>query len=219
MGFKALFVDFYGTIVHEDDKVVEKILQTVCKTGTTDNLIEVDNYWRNEILSLFENSHGELFKTQRVIEKESLGRTLKHFNSKADLSELCEMMNSHKIKPPIFDDSISFFTNSPLPIYIVSNIDTSDIYQAITYHDLHPVDVFTSEDAKSYKPRLELFNLALQKTGLNGCEILHIGDSIANDVIGASKAGIRALWLNRLKNPVPDGVTSICNLEDTFGFL
>ena len=219
MQIKAFFVDFYGTIVHEDDKVVEKILQIVSETGATGKPSEVDDYWRNDILSLFRNSYGSSFKTQRVIEKESLGHTLSHFNSKANLDELCEMMNLHKVKPPIFDDSIPFFINSPLPIYIVSNIDTSDIYQAVSHHNLHPVDIFTSEDAKSYKPRTELFNLALQKSGLNSGEILHIGDSISNDVEGAAKAGIKALWLNRLRRPVPNGLTSIYSLEEAFDFL
>ena len=103
-----------------------------------------------------------------------------------------------------------------MPVYVVSNIDTSDILEAIAYHGLKPAGVFTSEDAKSYKPRKELFELALKRTGLKANEVIHIGDSVSSDVKGASVVGIRALWLNRFGKNVPDGVESIKSLMDAY---
>ncbi len=120
------------------------------------------------------------------------------------------------IKPPIFEDSKAFFEKSPLPVYVVSNIDTSDILQAVAYHGLNLAGVFTSEDAKSYKPRKELFELALKSTGLSPDEVIHIGDSVSSDVQGASKVGIRALWLNRFGKSVPEGVENISGLSEAF---
>ena len=166
---------------------------------------------------MFTNSFGETFETQRVLEEKSLVHTLERFGSDADAKELSNMMFAHWIKPPIFEDSKEFFEKSPLPIYIVSNIDTLDILQAIAYHDLHPAGVFTSEDAKSYKPRTELFELALKSAGLSPDEVLHIGDSVSSDVQGASNAGIRALWLNRFGKSIPEGVEGISGLLETFG--
>lgn len=94
-------------------------------------------------------------------------------------------MFAHWVKPPIFEDTREFFEKSPVPIFIVSNIDTSDIMDALSYHGLSPAGVFTSEDARAYKPRAELFNLALKKCGLSADEVIHIGDSISSDVIGS----------------------------------
>ena len=121
-------------------------------------------------------------------------------------------MFEHWITPPIFEESKSFFASSPIPIYIVSNIDTADILKAIKYHDLTPAGIFTSEDAKAYKPRKELFELALRKTGLKAGEVIHIGDSISSDIKGASSVNIKALWLNRFNKDIPDGVESITDL-------
>ena len=106
-----------------------------------------------------------------------------------------------------------------MPVFIVSNIDTADILQAIAFHGLHPAGVFTSEDAKSYKPRKELFELALMKTGLKGNEVIHIGDSLSSDVKGATAAGIGTLWLNRFGKSVPDGVKSITGLLEAFRYV
>ena len=219
MSIKAFFVDFYGTIVHEDGEVIKKITKIICDTGKVEDPSEVDSYWWKDFQTMFMNSYGETFETQRKLEEKSLIHTLERFGSNADAKELSNMMFAHWIKPPIFEDSKVFFENSPLPVYVVSNIDTSDILQAIAYHDLHPAGVFTSEDAKSYKPGIELFELALRSAGLMPEEVIHIGDSVSSDVQGAAKAGIRSLWLNRFGKSVPEGVESISKLPEAFAFL
>ena len=89
----------------------------------------------------------------------------------------------------------------------------------IEYHGLNPAGVFTSEDARSYKPRRELFELALSKTGLMPDEVIHIGDSINSDVKGASALGIGTLWLNRFGKAVPEGVTDIKDLLESLAVI
>lgn len=104
----------------------------------------------------------------------------------------------------------------PVPIYVVSNIDRADVLQAIKYHGLKPAGVFTSEDAKSYKPRKELFEFALNNVGLSAGEVLHIGDSLSSDIKGASSVGINAIWVNRNNRGIPSGVTAVKNLIEIF---
>jgi len=79
--------------------------------------------------------------------------------------------------------------------------------------------VFTSEDARAYKPRRELFDLALGETGLRPEEVIHIGDSLSSDVGGAASAGIRALWLNRSGKAAPEGVDRIAALPEALRYL
>lgn len=209
---KALFADFYGTIVHEDGEVIKKITDIIRKTGVVEDKSEIDSFWWKDFQTMFQNSYGDTFETQRALEEKSLEHTLVKFQSTANAKELSNLMFEHWIKPPIFEDSKEFFEKSPVPIYIVSNIDTDDINQAIEYHNLKPAGVFTSEDARAYKPRRELFELALNKTGFAPDEVIHIGDSISSDVKGASALGIHTLWLNRFGKEVPDGVKSISSL-------
>ncbi len=213
---KALFVDFYGTIVHEDGEVIKKITDIIQKTGVAEDKSEIDSFWWKDFQAMFQNSYGDTFETQRALEEKSLEHTLAKFRSTADAKELSNLMFEHWVKPPIFEDSKEFFEKSPLPIYIVSNIDTDDINRAIEYHNLKPAGIFTSEDAGAYKPRKELFELALKKTGLAPEEVLHIGDSISSDVKGASALGIHALWLNRFGKEAPDGVKSVSSLLQIF---
>ena len=216
MSIKAFFVDFYGTIVHEDGEVIKKITKIICDTGKVENPSEVDSFWWKDFQTMFMNSYGDTFETQRALEEKSLEHSLVQFESSADAKELSEMMFAHWVNPPIFEDSKEFFEKSPLPVYVVSNIDTADILEAMDFHGLKAAGVFTSEDAKSYKPRKELFELALKKSGLNADEVIHIGDSLSSDVKGANSLGIRALWLNRFGKEIPEGVESITSLLGAF---
>ena len=216
---KAIFIDFYGTVVYEDGEVVSKISRIICETGNAISSSEIDAYWWNRFKTLFENSYGENFETQRALELKSLLDTIAHFEASADGVALSNEMFEYWVKPPIFEESKLFFENCPLPIYIVSNIDRADILEAIAYHGLKPHDVFTSEDALGYKPRKELFEYALKQTGLKADEVLHIGDSLSSDIKGAGALGIKAVWVNRNDKPVPENVTAVSNLMEILSFV
>ena len=213
---KAVFLDFYGTVVHEDGEIIKKIKENIMETGSVDDRNRIGAFWWNEFQTMCMNAYGEAFETQRKLEYKSLEKTLNEFKSNADPTKLSKMMFDHWIKPPIFDESKKFFEICSVPVYIVSNIDTADILSALQYHGLKPAGVFTSEDAKSYKPRKELFQLALQSTGLNENEVVHIGDSLNSDVKGADALGINAIWVNRSFREIPVDVTAIGNLLEVF---
>lgn len=211
---KAFFLDFYGTVVHEDGQIVKQIANIINETSKDDNLFEIGAYWWNDFFEMFSESFGDKFETQRVLEERSLRHTIDKYGSSADSVELSNLMFEHWRTAPIFEDAKDFFGKCPLPVYIISNIDNQDIEAVIKYHGLKPAGVFTSEDAKSYKPRKELFELALETTGLKPDEVIHIGDSISSDVEGAGALNIKTLWINRFGKRVPEGVEAISSLPE-----
>ncbi|HKL98857.1 MAG TPA: HAD family hydrolase [Mobilitalea sp.] len=213
---KAIFLDFYGTVVHEDDTVIEKITQEIFETGNAADKSEIGTYWWKEFQTLFINSYGDSFRTQRDLEIQSLQSTIQYFHSTADALQMSNFMFQYWVKPHIFDESKIFFELCKLPIYIVSNIDRTDIVQALEFHKLMPSGIFTSEDAKSYKPRKELFELALSTTGYSSYEVVHIGDSLTSDIKGANEVGIQPIWINRNNREVPKGVLAVNELTEVF---
>lgn len=211
---KALFFDFYGTIVHEDGVVIDEITTIISNTGNGANKLTIGSYWWKIFQELYMNSFGNHFKTQKELEIESLEMTLEKFESNASADELSQKMFAHWRKPPIFEDAANFLKSCDIPYYIVSNIDTDDIVAAIQYHGLAPIKTFTSEDVKSYKPRTELFEMALKETNLHPQEVVHIGDSINSDIKGASNLGINTIWVNRNKKEIPNGVVAVVSFAD-----
>lgn len=112
---KAFFLDFYGTVVHEDGEVVKKISQLIYETGKAESPSEVDSFWWKDFQNLFNNSYGNTFETQRALEKKSIKHTLEKFASNENVEKLSNYMFQHWVKTPIFEESKEFFEISPLP--------------------------------------------------------------------------------------------------------
>lgn len=59
----------------------------------------------------------------------------------------------------------------------------------------------TAADAGAPKPHLPPFLAAAESAGCHPAEIVHVGDSIESDLVGALDAGMRAVLLNRPELP------------------
>ena len=69
---KALFVDFYGTVVHEDGAVIKVITQMIKDTDDGSDTSDIGSFWWNDFQTMFLNSFGNVFETQRELERKSL---------------------------------------------------------------------------------------------------------------------------------------------------
>ena len=57
--------------------------------------------------------------------------------------------------------------------------------------------VVFSQDVQIRKPDRRIFEIAAQRAGCPIEELMHVGDSLENDVMGAHGAGAKTVWLNR----------------------
>jgi HAD superfamily hydrolase (TIGR01549 family) len=57
--------------------------------------------------------------------------------------------------------------------------------------------VVTAKDAGADKPEPKIFLAAIKKAGLPASETLYVGDQYERDVVGARKAGINAILIDR----------------------
>lgn len=80
---------------------------------------------------------------------------------------------------------------------VISNTD-DDLFR-LTQRNL-PIDfqsVTTAMQARCYKPVLDIFRLALGRTGNSSQKVLHVGQSIYHDVLPAKSLGLSTVWVNR----------------------
>lgn len=83
--------------------------------------------------------------------------------------------------------------------------------------------VVFSQDYGFEKPDPRLFEIAIERAGCARQQLLHVGDSLRNDVEGARGAGVRSVWLNRERRPndtdvVPDlEISSLLELAEICG--
>jgi 2-haloacid dehalogenase/putative hydrolase of the HAD superfamily len=208
---KAIFVDFYGTLVEEDDKIVSSIVDNVVNKSNKKSINHnyVGQFWREEFVSLCNVHNDKNFKLQKEIEYISLKNTALKFESEINVENELERQFEYWIKPAIFSDSIFFLEKIQFPVIIVSNIDRNEIIEAIEYNKIDVQNIITSEDTLYYKPNENMFKIAMKRNNLSANEIIHIGDSISSDILGANNVNIKSVWLNRngkenKTNTIPD---------------
>jgi putative hydrolase of the HAD superfamily len=68
---------------------------------------------------------------------------------------------------------------------------------AVTDLDRYFQLVVTSNDIGVGKPDRAIFRHALDGLGMEASSVLHVGDSLEADVLGAHNTGLTAVWLNR----------------------
>ncbi len=104
-------------------------------------------------------------------------------------------------------------------IGIVSNNQVAeqvDKLEVLGLRDLIDLLVI-SEEVGVAKPDPRIFRTALERARSAPGEAVMIGDSWANDIVGARAVGLRAVWFNRFRtrNPDPSVVPEITTLRDT----
>jgi HAD superfamily hydrolase (TIGR01509 family) len=91
-------------------------------------------------------------------------------------------------------------------IAVVSNNPTAEQEEKLRALGLDRwVDALvTSHDVGVPKPSPRIFREALVRAGARPDAAVMVGDSWAYDVLGARAAGLRAVWFNRWRRPIPD---------------
>jgi 2-haloacid dehalogenase/putative hydrolase of the HAD superfamily len=201
---RGVLLDFYGTVVEEDDEVVASICARAAETSpgavTGDQVSAA--WWRAFCAAM----GAAPFRTQREITVASLATALRATGCGADAALLCEEQFRFWRTAPLRPGTRAFLDSVQLPVCIASNVDRADLEAVLAWHGLSFPAVVTSEDVAAYKPSPRVFQQALAVLGLRAEEVLHVGDSLSADVAGARAAGIAAVWVNRRGRPVPDGM-------------
>jgi putative hydrolase of the HAD superfamily len=70
--------------------------------------------------------------------------------------------------------------------------------------------------ARAAKPAPQIFEIALEKHAVDPDEALHVGDSVRDDVEGATKAGLTGVLLDRVGRSQASSRHVIRTLEELF---
>lgn len=114
-----------------------------------------------------------------------------------------------------------------VPVALVTNGASDTQRQKIAALELTDwFDAFAiSGETGVAKPDSAAFAPALQKLGISGKAVWHVGDSLAADVAGANAAGLTSVWINRdqaephTDDPAPDlEIGSLLELEPCLKF-
>ncbi|MFC0627843.1 HAD family hydrolase [Kribbella deserti] len=209
---KGLLLDFYGTVVEDDDAYMERIAAYVASRASVP--ISADDVGRAWTQEYYAAASGPVFRTLRECARTSLGIVMAEVGCAGDPAELCGDQFRSWQTPPLRSGTREFLSAVDLPICIVSDVDRHDLDAALAYHGLAFTAVVTSEDVGAYKPDQAMFTTALATLKRQPDEVMHVGDSLTSDIAGAHTAGIRAIWINRHNRPTPADAPSTHEIPD-----
>ncbi len=213
---RGVLLDFYGTVVAEDDDIVAAICRDVAACAAVPvTPAQVGAAWWQAFQAAMA---APGFRTQREIAVASLTEVAARWACRGDPARWCERQFAYWRKPRMLVGSRAFIDACELPICVVSNIDRHDLEAALKYHRLTFSAVVTSEDARAYKPAPAMFRRALAALDMHPDDVVHIGDSLTADVAGAHAVGLSAIWVNRRGRKVPSGLAA-CRVVESLDEL
>ena len=102
-------------------------------------------------------------------------------------------------------------------LVIASNTDRDIIEHSLKHIEVPFDAVVTAEDVRSYKPGLAHFERALELTGLEPEQILHVAFGFKYDIGPAQQLGFRSAWVNRRAEPRPGPAVPDHEWRDLWG--
>ena len=194
----GIFIDFYGTIAGGDRAVVERTSGRVAADlNLSLSAAELASQWGRVFFGYLDRHNGDAFHSLTGIERLSLVETVAPMVGTIDPNPYVDELTAYWRRPPLHPEAAEALRALPVPLCCVSNVDTADLLAACEHHGLAFDHIITSEDTRSYKPDNHIFNVALERTGWRPECVIHVGDSLHSDVMGAHRAGLRAVWIRR----------------------
>jgi 2-haloacid dehalogenase len=192
--FTTITFDCYGTLIDWEAGILPALRGVLAAHGQSlaDSAI-LELYGEFEAQA----ESGPYQSYRNVLESaiRQLGERCGFRPSNAELRSLHESIPSW----PPFPDTVAALQKLQQrhQLAVISNVDDDLFAETRKHLGVEFAAVITAQQARSYKPSLNNFRLALQTLGVAPSRLLHAGQSMYHDVIPARSLGISTVWVNR----------------------
>ncbi len=210
---KVIIFDFWGTIVeigvHPSPIRQIKSMLNIDIPFSSYIIKFEEVFMKQPYQNLFE-AFTEVCKTFHIEPKKEL------------LEELVGLWNKNKLLAKPFPETVEVLEelkNGGYKIVLLSNTDCFSIEEILEKYDLTKYfdAIILSYNVRMLKSNPRIFQRVMEEVGATKEEMVMVGDSIESDIIGAKKAGVDALLVDR--TATRDYNPRINNLKEIKEFL
>jgi putative hydrolase of the HAD superfamily len=209
MGIKSVCFDLDGTL-YDFQKVMRHSLKIALaelvrripgskELLTVDKMIQIRNYTAQELKSKVNNLEE--------LRLESFRRTLDYcgVNDDGFAEQLNQLYLKHRFEDVVlFDDTLPTLEVLRRR-YILGIVSNGNSYPERLGLEQYFQFIILAQEVGMEKPEPGIFHLAIERAGCRTEELLYVGDSQEDDILGAKRAGIKVAWFNRAKaQPQPN---------------
>lgn len=137
-------------------------------------------------------------------------------------AEYLDILPNKKTLFPYTIEILDYLKNKNYKLHLITNgfEKTQRSKLKLSEIDHYFLEVITSEIAMSLKPKKEIFDFALHKTGANLKNSIMIGDNLDADIKGANNAGMDSVFVNHINEKILEPstfvITQLKELESIF---
>jgi 2-haloacid dehalogenase len=192
--FTTISFDCYGTLIDWEAGILPVLRSVLANHGQSladAAILELYGEFEAEAESGPYQSYREVLRS--VVR--SFAKRLQFEATSAEIHSLHESVHAW----PAFPDTVAALRelHKRLKLVVISNID-DDLFAETRKHLGVEFDgVITAQQARSYKPSVNNFQIALRRLALSPDRLLHAGQSVYHDVVPARSLGISTAWVNR----------------------
>jgi 2-haloacid dehalogenase len=194
--FTTIGFDCYGTLIDWESGILPVLRGVLGSHGQSQSLSDAS------ILELYGEFEAEAesgpYKSYRDVLQSVVRAFADRFHFEASDAGIRSLYESiHAWQP--FPDTVAALRElqKRYKLVVISNIDNDLFAETRKRLDVQFDGVITAEQARSYKPSLNNFQMALRTLALSPDRLLHAAQSIYHDVVPARSLGISTVWVNR----------------------
>jgi 2-haloacid dehalogenase len=192
--FTAISFDCYGTLIDWEAGILPVLRALLASHGHS-----LADAAMLELYGEFEaEAESGTYQTYRDVLESVVRAFGERFHFKAGSAEIHALYESVPTWLP-FPDTVSALRElqKRYKLVVISNIDDNLFAETRKHLDVDFEAVITAEQARSYKPSINNFQMALRRLAISADRLLHAGQSVYHDVVPARSLGISTVLVNR----------------------
>ena len=215
--YEVISFDCYGTLIDWESGIVSGLRPVLANHGveaTDDEILELHALTEHRLQS--SSRPGSYVKYREVLGEE-VREAGRRWGFEPDPSEVGALADSLRDWRP-FPDTVEALRalKTGYKLAIISNVDDGLFALTACHLEVEFDWIVTAEQAGTYKPSTNNFEVALGRMGVAPERLLHAAESLFHDVVPAKELGLSTVWVHRRAGKEGFGATPPADAEPDF---
>ena len=195
---KAIIFDAFGTLFQvTDGGSARSIMQIIMDCGNVVDEKAFMEEWKRYYKK--HTREGSVFKTERDIFIARIQMFFDRYGINKSAKKAADSLLADALERKIYPETKAVIEElkKKYLVFIGSNTDNAVLDSIMHKNDLIVHKVYTSENLRCYKPNPVFYLSILKKNNLMAEEVLFVGDSVTDDILGPKSIGMKTIWIDR----------------------
>ena len=212
--YEVVSFDCYGTLIDWESGIISGLRPVLANHRvdvTDDEILELHAQTEHRLQS---SSTKENYTKYRDILRQEVLEAGKRWDFEPEPPEVDALADSLRYWEP-FPDTVEalWALKRRYKLAIISNVDDGLFALTACHLEVEFDWIITAEQAGTYKPSTNNFEVALGRMGVGRERLLHAAESLFHDVVPAKELGLSTVWVHRRSGKEGFGATPAADAE------